>query len=73
MASGIYPCGEEDAAEGMVSVYLANRSNKAIEIDYGFSISDGSGKQVAYEQFDGPHHFASVGDADGNNLWGFAD
>jgi hypothetical protein len=67
---GICPGGDEGAVEGMVTVDLSNRSDKAIDIDFGFSINDRNGKQVAYEQFDGPHHFASVGDADGNNLGG---
>ena len=42
----IYPGGDDDADEGMVTLYLFNESDKAIEIDYGFSVNDGNGKQV---------------------------
>jgi hypothetical protein len=44
----------------MVSLCLNNMSNKAIEIDYGFSVSHGNGKQVAYYRSDGPKHFGGV-------------
>ena len=46
----IYPGGSGDAEEGMVTLRLVNNSNKAIEIDYGFSVVDGSGKQVAFKR-----------------------
>ena len=36
----IYPGGNKDATKGMVSLYLENRSNNAIEIDFGFSVID---------------------------------
>ena len=37
-------------------------SEKAIEIDYGFSVNDGNnGKQVAYKQSRTPEHFGPVG------------
>jgi hypothetical protein len=64
----LFPGGYGDAEEGMVSLYLGNRSNKAIDIDFGFSINDGNGKQVAYERSDGPQHFVPVGTDD---EWGF--
>jgi hypothetical protein len=57
----IYPGGNANAAEGMVSFYLANMSGKAIEIDNCFSVNDGKGKQVAYGRSNGPRNFASVG------------
>jgi hypothetical protein len=57
----IYPGGYSDAEEGMTSLYLANMSDNAIEIDYGFSVNDGNGKQVAYDRIDGPFNFAPVG------------
>jgi hypothetical protein len=57
----IYPGGHDDAAEGMVTLDLWNKSNKAIEIDLVFSVNDGIGKQVVYEQSDRPQHFAPVG------------
>ena len=72
---GICPGGDEGAAEGMVSLYLYNESDKAIEIDLGFSVNDENGKQVVYEQSNGPRNFDPVGavDTDGNTLnnWGF--
>jgi len=39
-------------------------SNKAIDIDFGFSVNDGNGKQVAYARSNTPRNFASVGDDD---------
>jgi hypothetical protein len=56
----VFPGGSANAVEGMVSLCLDNMSNKAIEIDYGFSVSDGNGKQVAYEQSGTPCNFAPV-------------
>ena len=61
MASGALPGGHVNAAEGMVTLDLCNRSNKSIDIGYGFSVNDKNGKQVAYRQFDGPFNFAPVG------------
>ena len=66
----LHPGGDEDAAEGMVSVYLWNRSNKAIEIDFGFSVDDGNGNLVAYKGTTTPNNFDPMDDADGSN-WGF--
>jgi hypothetical protein len=57
----LYPGGSASAAEGMVSLGLWNKSDKAIEIDYGFSVNDENGKQVIYEHSDGPVNFAPVG------------
>jgi hypothetical protein len=57
----LYPGGRRDAAEGMVSLYLDNRSDKAIEIDCGFSVSDKNGKPVAYTRSATPGHFGPVG------------
>jgi hypothetical protein len=57
----IFPGGSSNAAEGMVSLYLYNRSDKAIEIDYGFSVNDGNGKQVAYKRQATPQNFGPVG------------
>jgi hypothetical protein len=65
----IYPGGDDDAAEGMVTVGLQNMSNKAIDIDLGFSVNDGNGMQVAYGQSDGPRNFAPLGG--GTNRWKF--
>jgi hypothetical protein len=57
----IYPGGDTSAARGMVSLYLYNKSNKAIEIDFGFSVYDGNGKQVAYNRKKTPHNFTVNG------------
>jgi len=67
------PGGHADADERTVSLGLANMSNKAIEIDYGFNVNDGNGKQVVYKQSPGPRNFAPMGDADGYDYWGFTN
>jgi hypothetical protein len=65
----VYPGGDDDAAEGMVSLYLDNMSDKAIEIYFGFSVNDGNGKQVAHDRSPTPDHFdPQGGDVD---HWGF--
>jgi hypothetical protein len=64
----IYPGGNKDATKGMVSLYLENRSNKAIEIDFGFSVIDSNGKQVEHKT-DGPRNFTPMGDD--NSGWGW--
>ena len=53
----------------MVFLGLENRSNKAVEVDYGFSVNDGNGKQVAYKRSDSPVNFAPVGTVDSG--WGY--
>ena len=57
----MYPSGRRDADEGMAFLGLNNMSDKAIDIDYGFSVNDGNGKQVAYQQTDYPRNFGPVG------------
>ena len=57
----LYPGGCEDAAEGMVSLYLANMSNKAFEIYFGFSVNDGNGNLVAYKRTKTPRNFGPMG------------
>jgi hypothetical protein len=73
----LYPGGNEDADEGMTSLYLCNMSNKAIDAEYGFSIyhMEGKqfGKQVANKQTATPCNFASVGDDDGISARGFTN
>ena len=54
----IYPGGHG----GRAHLILRNRSDNAIEIDYGFSVNDSNGKQVAYKQSVMSQHFAPVGD-----------
>jgi hypothetical protein len=60
----ICPGGYVHADEGMVSIFLCNKSNKAIDIDYGLSVSDGRGKRVAYKRSATPCNFDPVGGAD---------
>jgi hypothetical protein len=51
---------------------LCYTSNKAIEIDFGFSVNDGDGKQVAYQRTPSPRTFSTnMEDDDGLNSWGF--
>jgi hypothetical protein len=57
----VYPGGDDDAAEGMVTLDLFNESDKAIEIDSGFSVNDGNGKQVVHYRSPTPEHFGPVG------------
>jgi hypothetical protein len=44
---GLFPGGHGDGGEGWVAIYLRNRSNKSIDMNVGFSIKDGNGKQIA--------------------------
>jgi hypothetical protein len=45
----IYPGGDTNADEGMVSIYLNNMSDKSLEIDFDFSVNGENGNQMAYE------------------------
>jgi hypothetical protein len=65
----IYPGGNGYAEEGMVTLYLANMSGNAIEIDYGFSINDGNGKQVAFKRTATPRNFGPMDN--GSSRWGY--
>ena len=56
----IFPGGCGDVAEGMVSLGLWNESDKAIDIDFGVSVNDGSGKQVVYDPTTSPINFAPL-------------
>jgi hypothetical protein len=51
----------------MVSLELSNMSDKAVDIDFGFSVNDGNGKQVAYERSTSPCNFEGTN----TNSWGF--
>jgi hypothetical protein len=57
----LFPGGSANAAEGMVTLYLSNMSNKAIEIDYGVGVIGGDGKQVSCTHSFGPYRFDPVG------------
>jgi len=67
----IFPGGCANAAEGMVSLFLYNMSNKAIEIDFGFSVNDRNGNLVAYIRTSTPENFDPVGTA--TNARGYTD
>jgi hypothetical protein len=55
----------------MVSIELKNMSDKAIDIEFCFSVIDGSGKQVTYNGTETPTSFGPV--EDDNNHWGWLD
>jgi hypothetical protein len=57
----IYPGGDDDAAEEMVSLDLYNESNKAIDIDFRFNVNDDNGKQVEHERTVGRFNFTPEG------------
>jgi hypothetical protein len=40
----LYPGGRNDSKRGWIAVFLKNQSNKSFEMQYGFSIKDGTGK-----------------------------
>jgi hypothetical protein len=57
----IYPGGDANADEGTTSLSLYNKSNKAIDIDFGFCVYDGDVEQVVYERTTTPRNFGPVG------------
>jgi hypothetical protein len=57
----IYPGGDDDAAEEMVSLDLYNESNKAIDIDFRFNVNDDNGKQVEHVRTVGRFNFTPEG------------
>jgi len=67
------PGGDTLSEEGMASLYLWNMSDKAIEIDFGFSVNNGSGKQVAYKRSPSPHNFAPLGGINARGFTNFAE
>jgi hypothetical protein len=67
----IFHGGDSIAADGMVSLYLDNMSDKDIEVDFAFSVNDGNGKQLAYKRSVGPNNFSPKGIA--NSAWGFTN
>jgi hypothetical protein len=72
----LYPGGDDEAAEGMVSLYLNNESDKAIDIDFGFSVNDSDGKQTDYGRTRTPYYFSPVGadaDDDDTSSWGWTN
>jgi hypothetical protein len=67
----LYPGGDANADEGMTSIYLQNKSNKTIEINFGFSVHDGNGTEVADERSNGPRDFGHAGSDTSGYGWGF--
>ena len=65
----MFPGGDASAAHGMASIYLWNKSDKAINIDYGFSVKDENGKQVVYKQSNTPQNFDPVGVVSSGRRW----
>jgi hypothetical protein len=68
----VYPGGSRHAAEGMTSIFLWNMSSTGITIEYGFSINDGKGKQVAYKRLATPDYLGPP-PADGKGWLDFAE
>jgi hypothetical protein len=50
----LYPGGHSESRSGWVAIYLANGSYKSIDMNFGFSIKDGNGKQIANMQTSTP-------------------
>jgi hypothetical protein len=46
----LYPGGRIDSKRGWVAIFLMNQSNESIDMQFGLSIKDGKGKQVAKKQ-----------------------
>ena len=46
----LYPGGEEDSDDGYVALFLSNVSNKAIKIQYGYSIRDEADKVIGHRK-----------------------
>ena len=46
----LFPGGRAESKEGYAAVALGNRTNKSIEISYGFSVRDASVKEVVYHK-----------------------
>jgi hypothetical protein len=65
----IYPGGDDETEEGLVSLDLHSMSDKAIEVDVCFGVIDGNGKQVAYK----PDPFIFDPEGGDDAVWGFAD
>jgi hypothetical protein len=53
----LYPGGRVHSETGWVAIYLQNRSSKSIDMNFGFSINDGNGKQIVSIQTSTPFTF----------------
>ena len=66
----ICPGGDEDSDEGYVAVWLVNRSNTSIKIQYGYSVRDAKGKEVVHHE---PQTNEFGIDGSEENAWYIAD
>jgi hypothetical protein len=70
----LYPGGRNHSETGYVAIYLDNQSNESIDMNFGFSIKDGKGKQVATKQPSNPSTFGPVdGPLSGKGWSNFAE
>ena len=67
----ICPGGDASSDVGMVSLYLNNRSDEVIDVDFGFGVNNGNGKQVEHNRSARLYHFDPVGVA--THRWGFTN
>jgi len=65
----LYPGGDANSREGWVAIYLCNCSNKSIDMNFGFSINDGNGNQIANGQTVNPITFGPVGSHSNSGAW----
>jgi hypothetical protein len=56
----LYPGGVDISKTGWVAIYLHNQSNRSVSVQFGFSIKDGKGEQIAKKQSSTPIAFAPV-------------
>jgi len=67
----VYPGGSENSAEGYVSVGIVNKSNTSIKIQWGFSVRDADGKEVAHCK-SRTNDFSALSNSP-KNTWGYTD
>ena len=63
------PGGRMHSRAGWVAIYLHNRSNKSIDMNFGFSINDGNGKQIVSIQTSTPFTFDPRGSQSSGKGW----
>jgi len=67
----VYPGGSENSGEGFVSVGIVNKSNTSIKIQWGFSVRDADGKEVAHCKSQ-TNDFSALSNSP-KNTWGYTD
>ena len=65
----LYPGGRYDSKAGWVGMYLCNPSNESIDMNFGFSIKDGNGKQIVSIQTSTPFTFDPRGSQSSGKGW----